>query len=293
MSVLSPARETTAPQTAGGVPRRILTIAWLTFHEARRRKVLYAALGLGALFLLAFGFGLYNLLKFEPPENQLVLAEASNFLTLAGLYVVNFLMVMMTVLTSVDALSGEINSGTIQTLATKPLRRWEIVVGKWLGFAAMLLVYLMVLAGGILLEVRVLTGYAPPNMLAALGLMALNVLLLLAVALAASSRLSTLASGTLLFGLYGVTFVASWIEQIGTLLQNQTAINIGIVASLLLPSEALWRRAAHELSSLLGALEFSPFAALSVPSPAMVVYAVIYTAAMLALAIRLFTTRDL
>ena len=60
--------------------------------------------------------------------------EIYNFLAMAGLYVVNFLVVMMTVLTSVDTLAGEIASGTMQAVATKPLRRFEIVLGKWLGF---------------------------------------------------------------------------------------------------------------------------------------------------------------
>ena len=126
MSVISPPQARTSDARSARPFRRILTIAWLTFHEARRRKVLYAALGLGLLFLLAYGVGLYNLRDIdEMSGNPFLRAEFSNFLTLAGLYVVNFLMVMMTVLSSVDSLSGEIRSGTIQTLATKPLRRWR------------------------------------------------------------------------------------------------------------------------------------------------------------------------
>lgn len=36
----------------------ILTIAWLTFHEAHRRRIVVAALGLGVIFLLLFAMGL-------------------------------------------------------------------------------------------------------------------------------------------------------------------------------------------------------------------------------------------
>lgn len=46
--------------------------------------------------------------------------------------------VMLAVLTSVGALSGEISSHTIQVLAVKPMPRNRIVLGKWLGLAAML-----------------------------------------------------------------------------------------------------------------------------------------------------------
>ena len=35
----------------------IKTITWLTFHEARRRKMVLAALVMGGLFLLLYGLG--------------------------------------------------------------------------------------------------------------------------------------------------------------------------------------------------------------------------------------------
>ena len=77
---------------------------------------------------------------------------------MAGLYVVNFLTIMMTVLTSVDTLSGEIASGTVHTLMTKPVRRWEIVLGKWLGFGIMLGLYLLLMGGGVMVLVYGFTG---------------------------------------------------------------------------------------------------------------------------------------
>ena len=54
-----------------------------------------------------------------------------------GLYTVDLLAVVMTTLTSVDTISGEISSGTIHAIATKPIDRWQILIGKWLGFVAM------------------------------------------------------------------------------------------------------------------------------------------------------------
>ena len=106
--------------------------------------------------------------------------------------------------------------------------------------------------------------------------------------------LSTLANGVLVFGLYGIAFVGGWIEQIGSFLQNQTAVNIGILSSLIIPSEALWKRAAYEMQSPLGqALGVTPFSAVSVPSSMMIAYAVVYSAAALFLAVRLFAHRDL
>jgi ABC-type transport system involved in multi-copper enzyme maturation permease subunit len=201
---------------------------------------------------------------------------------------------MMTVLTSVVTISGEVASGTIHTLVAKPLRRWEIVLGKWLGHAAMLSLYLLLMAGGVIVIVYLISGYTAPNYFRGLSFIWLNALLLLGVSLFGGTTLSTLANGVMVFGLYGIAFLGGWIEQIGSFLENQTAINIGIISSLIIPSEALWKRAAFEMQSpLVRALGFSPFSAPTVPSAAMIWYALLYAIVALVLAMRQFSSRDL
>jgi len=273
-------------------------IARLTFREAARRKILLAALLLGLIYLAIYGVGFYYVNQ-ETTRSQigpglLELNQIRNFLFMAGLYVVNFLTVMMAVLTSVDTLSGEIASGTIHTLVSKPVQRWQIVFGKWLGFVGMLSLYLLLMAGGTILLVYLISGYMAPNVLRGLSLIWLNAILLLGVSLAGGAVLSTLANGVLVFGMFGIAFIGGWIEQIGSFIQNQTAINVGIVSSLLIPSEALWKRAAFEMQSpLVSALGFSPFTAASMPSQLMVVYGLVYAGLALLLAVSLFNRRDL
>jgi ABC-2 type transport system permease protein len=276
------------------------TIARLTFREAARRRVLLAALLLGLLFLAVYGIGMHYMVADMNNSNIRVVnrSEIYNFLLMAGLYVVNFLTVMMTVLTSVDTLSGEVASGTIHTLVSKPIRRWEVVAGKWLGFSGMLALYLLLMGGGVLLLIWALTGYYPQHPETALLLMLLNAFLLLSVSLFGGASFSTLTNGVLVFGLYGVAFIGGWLEQIGTMLPDPTAghtlVNIGIITSLIMPSEALWRRAAYTVQSpLVAALGFSPFTSRSVPSPIMIFYAVAYLALALFLAVRRFQQRDL
>jgi ABC-type transport system involved in multi-copper enzyme maturation permease subunit len=275
-----------------------LVIARLTFREAGRRKILLAAFLLGLVYLAIYGVGFYYVnqetSRSEFGPGILELNQIRNFLFMAGLYVVNFLTVMMAVLTSVDTLSGEIASGTIHTLVSKPVRRWEIVVGKWLGFVGMLTLYLLLMAGGTIGLVYAISGYLAPNVLVGLGLLWMNAVLLLGVSLAGGAMLSTLANGVLVFGMFGIAFVGGWIEQIGSFIQNQTAVNIGIISSLLIPSEALWKRAAFEMQSpLVAALGFSPFTATSMPSNIMVTYGLLYAGLALWLAISLFKRRDL
>jgi ABC-type transport system involved in multi-copper enzyme maturation permease subunit len=282
-----------------------LVITRLTFREASRRKILLAALLLGLVFLIVFGIGFYYIHREAVlmtssgrVGSQLQAREISNFLLMAGLYVVNFLTAMMAVLTSVDTISGEIASGTIHTLLAKPVRRWEVVLGKWLGYAGMLTLYLLLMAGGVMLLVYALAGYTAPNALRGFGLLWLNAMVLLTVSILGGTMFSTLANGVLVFGLFGVAFLGGWIEQIGAFLNNlsasRTAINIGILTSLIMPSEAIWKRVAYEMQSpLVAALGVSPFSARTVPSPFMIGYAVIYLLAALLLAIRRFRRRDM
>lgn len=277
-------------------------IARLTFHEARRSRILLAALLLSLVFLAIYGIG-FNFIQreigagnFEGGGPDVIQrSEIYNFFTMAGLYVVNFLTVMMTVLTSVATISGEISSGTIQTLVTKPVRRWEIVFGKWLGYVLMITMYLALLAGGVLLIVNLIVNYTPPNAWRGLAFMWLTAVLLLSVSFLGGSALSTLTNGVLVFGLYGIAFVGGWIEQFGFFLDNQTAVNVGIVSSLILPTEALWKRVAFEmqspLASALGGV--SPFSSGSVPSMMMMGYAVLYSVVTLMAAIWVFGKRDL
>ncbi len=275
-----------------------LVIARLTFHEAARRKILIVALLLGIVFLVVYGIGTYyirqDLLAHADATIKVVANPNYNILAQAGLYVVNFLTIMMTVLTSVDTLSGEIASGTIHTLLSKPVRRWEIVLGKWLGFMAMLTLYLLFMAGGILAIIYVITGYAPPNIPIGLAIMWLNIAFLLNLTLLGGTRFSTLTNGVLVFAAYGIAFIGGWIEQIGAILRSDVAVKIGIVSSLLIPSEALWKRAAYEMRSMLiDALGVSPFSSVSVPSTAMIIYAAVYTLILLILVVWNFSNRDL
>ncbi len=282
----------------------IFTLARLTFVEAIRRRILLSALLLGLAFLALYGVGFYVMnqeaFPFMDPSTsaQAVLKNGLyNFLTLAGLYAVNFLAIAMGALVSADTLAGEINSGTIQAIATKPVRRAEIVVGKWMGFAGLLSLYLLLMAGGVIAVALVIARYLPPNPLAGIALIYFESLLVMTVTLALSSSISTLATGGVVFGLFGLAFIGGWVEQFGSFLQNQTAINIGIISSLIFPSEALWRRAAYEMTppiaQILGVNFSGPFLSFSAPSALMIEYAAVYLLVMLGLAIRQFSRRDL
>lgn len=276
----------------------------LTFREAVRRRIMLAGLVLGIGFLIIYSIGLHFILgqiraataANMPSQSaaNVVNTESMNGFLMAGLYAVTFLSIAMAALLGADTLAGEINSGTIQTIVTKPIRRADVVLGKWLGFAGLLGLYMLLMAGGVVLSMFVQGGYAPNHLWIGLGLIYMESIIVMTITLMFSAAFPALATGGIVFGLYGLAFIGGWIEQFGAVLHNDTAIKIGIIASLIIPSESLWRRAAFEMQTpLSGVLGGNPFGAISVPSVLMVIYALVYLVVTLISAVRIFQKRDL
>ena len=283
--------------------RSIGILARMTFQEAVRRRIVLTGLVLGLLFLFVFSIGIRMISTEIARETtveggaayqNIMQTEMSNFLLMAGLYAVTFLSVAMGALLGADTLAGEINSGSIQTILTKPIRRSDVVFGKWLGFAGLLGLYAILMSGGVILIVFLQSDYIPRNMLTGLSLIYLESLLVMTISLAGSSAMPALATGGMVFGLYGLAFLGGWIEQIGTLANIPAAVQIGIVSSLIVPTEALWRRAAFEMQTpLASVLGMSPFGAFSAPSVLMVLYAILYLVGVFAIAVSTFNRRDI
>lgn len=282
--------------------KKVWIIARMTFRETLRKRIVFTGVALGLIFLTVFtiGFRTVYLNAFNATDlssevlSRVVVTEATNMLLLAGLYAVTFLSAAMGALLGSDTLSGEITSGTIQTIVTKPIQRSHVVIGKWLGFVILLGLYSLLMSGGTVLSIWIQSGYLPPNVLKGLLLIYLESVLVMTLSLFCSSFLSGLATGGVVFGLYGLSFIGGWVEQIGVMIQNQTVIQIGIITSLIIPSESLWRRASFEMQSPISAvLGFSPFSSTSVPSPLMIGYSVIYLVIVLLSAVNIFQHRDL
>ncbi|HZI81470.1 MAG TPA: ABC transporter permease subunit [Vicinamibacterales bacterium] len=275
----------------------LLTIAHLTLHDARRRKILSAAAACGAVFLAVFwtvSFFVARDLEQNPPsflQRQINLV----ILSLFGLYAANFLSVLLASLLPVDALSGEIDSGVMQTLASKPVRRADIVLGKWLGFGTVIVLYFLALAAGVLGATRWIAGYQQLNVWIAIPLMLLELVVMHTISIAGGTRLGTVTNGIMTIGVYGAAWIGGWVEQLGTIGGIQSARAIGVTVSLFSPADSMWRLAAYYLQpDIVRSLgNAGPFAGGSVPSALMVWWALGFTAAALAFAVYSFGRRQL
>ncbi len=272
----------------------ILTIARLTWLEARRKRIVLAALACGLAFLLVFAAVVYFAPAGRGPIEALQVRIQLQAMALIGLYAVNFLVAAFAVMLPVDTLSGEIASGVMQTLAAKPIRRSDIILGKWLVFCLMSAGYILVMSLGIVGEMWALRGFVQRGLPPALGLMELEACVLVSITMAGGVRLSTVTNGIVAFAFFSLAFIGGWIEQIGVMLGNPSAHYIGTAISLVSPTDALWRLAMHILQPpMMAQIAGNPFSSGSVPSSAMVWWSLAYVAVALLITVGAFRRRPL
>jgi Cu-processing system permease protein len=284
---------------------KALVIARLTFREGLRKKLVLGVVLLSLVFIVLYvwGFSLF-VQDWQAMEARRAAAGAgmtlpyevfASAMVLLGLWTVNFLAGVMTIFASVGTIASEIEQGTLHAIVPKPIRRWEIVLGKWLGYALMLVVYIAVMVATVVLTAHFVGDYRPPNVLAAYGLILLVALILLSLTILGSTLFSTVANGVIVFMLYGMAITGGLVEQIGTALDNDVLIRIGVISSILVPSDSMWRLASYLVQPRL-AVNFlgpNPFGTTVPPSTLAVWYSVTYALVLLLLAMLRFQRRDL
>jgi Cu-processing system permease protein len=288
-----------------------LEIARFTLHEAISRRLILAGVAISLAYLGLFALGYHFMYDKSLEANRDAQARIANgfvyaLMALFGIYVVNYLASFLALFLSVGAVSGEIDSGTLHALLARPLARQEFIVGRWLGYAVMLGVYIAAMTAAVVGIAWLIAGYEVPDATRALLLMLLEGLFLLTLSLFGSTLMPTLANGVIAFTLLGLAWLAGIMEFIGRLLSNapdasggDALLNIGTAVSLLVPSDALWRGASFYLEppAVIAAMGSSragiPFFASGPPAMPLVLWALVYVVVLLAGAVFAFSHRDL
>ena len=275
-------------------------MAGFTLREALRKRILAGAVLLTLLFMALYALGArygYRSIDDSREMTDLTRPIFRVFIMLAGLQVTTFVGSLLAIFVSVGTISSEVDNRLMDAILPRPVRRWEIVVGKWLGFAAMLVVYVGVTALGVVLITRVLGGFWPRNIHVGIGVLILSSLFLMTAALVGSSYFSTVTNGVSVTVLYASATIAGQMEQVGASLPtpNMAMQRIGIVVSLVVPSDALWRLASAQMSPP-RLLDFgipSPWTSANPPTLWVAVWAAGLIVAGVVLAGWAFTRRDL
>lgn len=280
----------------------MLTIAILTWREVLRRKLLAAAVILTILFLGLYGLGLYyaskEVLASASPLPQLQREIFINQLVSVGIYFGSFIVSLLAIFSSAGTVSSEIEGGTVYAVLARPIKRVDFILGKLLGHGCLLVLFAAFFLGVLSAIVYYITGFMVNGIYPALGLFCLQPLVLLCVAALGSVLFPTLANGIIVFMIYAISVVGGMVEQFGWIIGSATMVKIGIISSLIMPADALYRKIVHILLSFSGGSSLSftqmgPFGCMSEPSAQMLVYTVLYIIAAIFLAACLFRKKDI
>lgn len=279
---------------------KTLLMARFTVREALHKRVVHGILALTIAFVLVFTLGVwfaFHQLGTVQGGAQMATVHRMVALqfTMLGMNAVSGIGALLAIFLSVGTISSEIDAGTLHAIVPKPLTRRDILLGKWLGYAITIAVYVFVLSIVVGTIVGVLSGRLDAWQLFTASLpLVVQALLLLSLSVLGTTFLPTVANGVVVFGLYSVALMSGFVEQLGSLISNQSMIDIGIVVSLLVPSDSMAKLSASILQSGASYLErMGPFVVNSEPSGWMVVYTVVYILATLGVANLVFSRRDL
>ena len=199
-----------------------------------------------------------------------------------------------------QAVSAEVESGQALAVLARPVRRAEVIAGKWLGLGALVVSYAALATAIELLVVRWATGYLPPQPALAAAFVAGEGLVLLTLTLLLSVRLSGITAGVVALMLFFITWIAGVAGAVGAALNNGPIAAVGTVSRLLLPSDGLWRGAVYNLepqaivAAVSGSREAAanPFTSLTPAAGAYVAWAVLWVVAVVLLAVLAFRRRE-
>jgi len=284
----------------------ILVIARLTVQESSRRRLLLALL---VLTLLVVGFSAWGFNKIttinQSDGTPLPPAQIA-FITSQLLIVVTFMfsgvLALSAAVVAGPLISGEVESGLLLSMLARPVRRSEVVIGKWLGLGVLVALYAAVAGGAELLAVDWATGYVPPHPVQLLAYVGAEGLILLSLGLLLSTRLSGITAGVIALVAWLVAWIAGVVGDIGTGLQNDALEQVGVISHLVLPSDGLWRGAifAMEPDSFIAALKAlgtagraNPFAATDPPPLSFLIWVVIWFGIVLGLSVLSFRRREI
>ncbi|MEO6795775.1 MAG: ABC transporter permease [Candidatus Dormibacter sp.] len=224
----------------------IVTIARLTILEASRRRLLLALGGLTVVVIALTSWGFSRLPSMKgvtPAEVRL----AASQLTILVAFMFSGVLALGSTLVAAPSVASDIESGIALAILPRPIRRSEVLMGKWLGLAVLVSLYA---AGSGLLEllgIWLATGYTPPHPIVTLCFVAAEGIVLMSLALLLSTRMSPMTGGVIALVLFFVAWIGGIALAIGQAFANDTIINIGLGSRLLIPTDGLWHGAIFNL----------------------------------------------
>ena len=184
---------------------RVLSIAFNTFRENIREKLLYNLL-IFALLMIGSSILLTGL----------TVGEWDRLIINLGLSSMNFFGVLIAIFVGISLVSKEIDKKTIYTILSKPVPRYEFLLGKYLGLMITLFVNTAVMVAGQLAVMVYLNAPITLLLFEAIGFIFVELVVITAVGLLFSTFTSTTLSAIFTLAIYVIGHLSTDLVQFGT-----------------------------------------------------------------------------
>lgn len=283
----------------------MIVISRLTVGELVRRRVVWVLAALSIVSVALVGWGLERLVSLsrEDGVDELQIRIGVSQVLILVAFMFSFVLAMTAAFIGAPAVGGDLESGVALAVLARPIRRAEVLLGRWLGCSCVVVAY-TALSGFLAIGVAFLvSGYGPPEPLLAVAFLSGQALVLLTLTLALGSVLPSIAAGAIAVVGFGLGWMAGVMAGIATALGIGLLGQVAEVSRWLLPSDGLWRgviyglepplvllMAAGEVPELANA---NPFYAAAPPPLAFVVWSIVWIGLVLGAAAGWFERRDL
>lgn len=249
----------------------VLAVAHNTFREAVRDKVLYVLLFFSATAILASkALGWISIGQDIKIVKDISLAAVALFGVLIAIFI------------GTNLIYKEIDKRTIYTIICQPMRRFEFILGKYLGLAALLALVTAVMTAVASGYVLVLGGTLDATFFLAALLIYWELLLLTALAVLLSSVTSPILGAIIVFTAFMVGHATSILNELPDHISGVTRVMMN-GAYYILPNLSNFNIRAEAANGIVVAPSYVAWA---------MAYGAIYTTVLLVLASLAFEDKD-
>jgi ABC-type transport system involved in multi-copper enzyme maturation permease subunit len=207
---------------------RLTAITLNTFREAVRDRVLYNLI----LFVLL-------LVASAPLFGQISIGMERLILVNVGLSSISLFGVIIAIFIGIGLVSKEIEKKTLYTILSRPVRRWEFIVGKYMGLIMTLVVNTALMTAGFYIALAITNGLHKSDslLLVAIYFTMLQFLIVTALTVLFSTFSSPIFSAIFAFALFVIGTFAEDLKNFATISKGAAKL-LATAAAYLMPNFA-------------------------------------------------------
>ena len=278
-----------------------LIIASLAIAELVRRRVIAAVAVLTAACIALTAWAFHKLHLYALAHAATItrgdeaLANSMQVILLAHMF--GMVLAIGAAFLAAPAIANEIEGGVALAMLPRPIRRRDVLLGKFMGLSIVTIAFVFLTGSLEFAVVNLYTGYLPPHPVEAMLYLSAGAVVLIALALAGSTRFSPIAVGIVAVALYGIAWIGQVADGLAAAYNNDAIRTACTIISLIIPSGGMWRGSSYSLEPVALAaastqLRFNPITVTSPPTSAYLIWTAAWIVIVLIAAVISFERRD-